>query len=323
MDKLLVAALMAALGISKAAAEEMIAGDKATNGEALADFNRLHPIKIAAIKEESRSAGYDKGKGEALTKFEDDLKEKFDVKSKKKGLDLVEEVITAKTPDPAKPDSISDDVVKKHPAFLKREKELTDALDEAKAEVETKVKEVQDGYTKKETQNIVISDALAKAKGMKVAFSTKPETAARQENILKKELLAKGYDFEIRGEGANKTILLKYAADTGEFKKGARVEDAHGNPVTFDNFVRETVLDAGLDFAAANPRTGLGGGDGKGGKKGEAPEADDAEKPKYAGKMPTTEAELVKIITDKKVPLEHRQEVQAYYDSQQESADNE
>lgn len=318
MDKLLVAALMAALGISKATAEAMIADEKATNGEALAEFNRLHIAKVAEIKETSRTAGYNTGKGEALTKFEDDLKEKFDLKSNKKGLDLVEQVIAAKTPDPKNPDSIPDDVIKKHPLFIAREKELNEKVTEAEGKIEAEVNKVKGEYTKKETEAVVLDSAVKTATKLKAAFSQKPEVAARQMNVFKRELLAKGYDFEVRGKGDNQTILFKYAEDIDGHKKGERVEDAHGSPLTLEAVVKEAVLDSGLDFAIADPKRSLGGGDGKGGKNTPEKTGEDGEeKPKYSGKMPTTEAELVKIITDKTIPIDQRNEVQSAWDESQ------
>jgi hypothetical protein len=315
MDKLLVAALMAALGISKAAAEAMIADEKATNGEALAEFNRLHPIKINTLKEEARTAGYDKAKGEVLTQFEDELKEEYGIKkTKKKGLDLIKEVVEAKTPNLENPEAITADVVKKHPVFIAREKELTEQLEAAQAETEGKVNEVKADFEKKETHKTIFADAFASATKMKAAFSTKPEVLARQQAVFQKMLLDRGYDFEIRGTGANKTILLKYAADTGEFKKGARVEDAHGNPVTFDSVVKEAVLDTGLDFLVANPKESLGGG-GKGPNIRKAPDNNNEpeEVPKYSGAMPTNDDEYIKIVTDKTIPVEQRNEVEAFY----------
>lgn len=310
MDEFLIMVLIASLGVTEAEAKAIIAGDNVTNGEAKKAFNTKHTAKVAATKEEAKTEGYDKAKGETLTKFEADLKEKYGVKSNKKGLDLVAEVISDKTPDPAKLDSISPDTIKKSKTYLDREKELTDKVTAAEAATETKVKEVESKFAKAETDRTVSSLGVAGFKKLNPVLSADATKAAKQEALFTKNLLGKGYDFEVRDNGA---ILIKHGE--GE-NKGKRVEDAHGNPLKFEDLIKETSDDLGFDYKVSTPRSGLGGKGGNGKKEGEVTGKEGEETPKYAGKMPTNDAEYVKLITDKSIPIEQRNEVEAYWQEQ-------
>lgn len=299
MKDLLLKYLVTTLGLTAAAASELVTDEKVESGDLLKEITSLHAKKVADDRTENFNQGEQKARKEVLTKFEDDLRTEFGIDSKKKGLDLVKEVVTAKTPDPAKPDSISEDVVKKHPAFLKREKELQDSLDLSKKETEDKVKEVENGYAKKETFKTVSEIGLTEFDKLNPVLSADSGKAAKQKNLLTKALQDSGYDFEIQKD---KSVLL--------MKEGKRAEDAHGNPIKYADFIKQTADDLGFDFKVATDRTSAGGGNGTGGK---ANEGNGNEALKFTGKMPTNDDEYIKIITDNTIPVDARNEVEAFY----------
>jgi hypothetical protein len=306
MKDLLLKYLVITLGLTVAEATAMLTDEAVESGDLLKDLTTKHAAKVAEDKTENFNQGEQKARKEVLTKFEDDLRTEFGIKSKTKGIDLVKEVITAKTPDPKNPEAISEDVVKAHPAFINREKALLKEVSDAKEETAAKVKEVEDGYTKKETLKKASDLGLSEFRKLKPVLSADATKAAKQERLLTKALEESGYDFKIQDDG-NVTLM----------KDGKRAEDAHGNPIKYADFIKTTADDLGFDFKVAEERGSPGGGNGTGGKQNEG----DKQAAKYSGTMPKTEDDLVKIITDDSIPLEQRNEVQAFFDASQKTAE--
>jgi hypothetical protein len=290
--------LVITLGFTQAQAEAKVPDGTEDFTAIMGDITNAHKAKVNTQKEEYVSQGFNKGKLEILGKFEDEVRTKFGVASKKSGLELIDEVIAAKTPDPGNPDSIAPDVIKKHPAYLERERTLSNELAEAKAETDKKVKEVQDTYAAKETFGKVSESFLTKFRGLNPILPEDKEKAARQEARLIKELEGSGYVFQLQ-EGQDPLILERNA--DGSTK---RKEDEHGHPLKWDDFVRSTADGYGFEFKAGEPRTTPGSGNPL--LNTQPPIAG----AKYTGKQPTNEAEYMAIITDPKLPVDQKGEVQ-------------
>jgi hypothetical protein len=288
--------LMKTLGYTRAKAETTVPeeADDSDYTEVLEGLDTAHIAKVNTQKEEYFNQGHQKATDEVLTKRENEIREKYGIKSKKKGLDLIDEVITAKTPDPEKPEAISDDLVRKHPAFLAREKELSEQLTAAKEETEEKVQAVQDQYAAKETFGKVAGISLNTFRGMGPELPKDATKAARQEARLIKELEASGLKFELQGEGQPPLVLEA---------NGKRKEDGHGNPIKFEDLIRGFADELGFEFRQGEPRSSAGGE-----KPGSTvPPVAGA---KYTGKQPTNKAEYLAIITDPALTIEQKGEVQ-------------
>lgn len=269
--------------------------------EVLAGLENVHKAKVNLQKEEDYDSGHKKGTGEALAKFEDEVRSKYDIKSKKKGTELLDEVITAKLPDPAKPESISEDVVKKHPAFLARERELSDALQEAKSETETKVNEVLQGIAQKETLQKVAGLGVSAFRGLNPVLPADATKAERQEARLTREIEASGLKFEFQ-EGNPEPLVLE-----ADGKK--RKQDGHGNPIRFNDLIKGFAEDLGFEFKVASERSSAGGA---GGNQTPAP----VPGAKFTGKAPATIGEYQAIISDSSLSFDQRAEVQDTYEKQ-------
>jgi hypothetical protein len=297
--------LVITLGWTQAQAETKVPDGTEDFTAIMGDVTNAHKAKVNTQTEETLSQGFNKGKLETLTKFEDDVRLKFGVTSKKKGLELVEEIISEKTPDPANPDTIPADTIKKHPAFLDMERNLSTQLKEANANTEKKVKEVQDSYTAKEQFGKVASDALTKFRGMNPDLPAVAEAAAKQEARLIKELEASGLVFQYR-EGQDPLILEK-TPEGGTKRK----EDEHGNPVKWEDVIRSTADSMGFVFKAGEERTSPGGQNPQTTPINNQPGAK-----KYTGAFPKNEEEYTKIITDSSIPIDQRGEVQDAWEAQ-------
>jgi hypothetical protein len=296
--------LMITLGYTQAQAESKVPDGTEDLTAIMGDLTNAHKAKVNALTEETLAQGYNKGKLESLTKFEEDVRLKFGVGSKKKGLELIDQIIAEKVPDPANPDSIPADAIKKHPVYLEREKDLNTQLTLAKTETEKKVKEVQDSYTAKEEFTKIAADARKKFRGMNPDLPANEEAAAKQEARFIKELEASGLVLQYR-EGQDPLILEKI--EGGGTK---RKEDEHGNPVKWEDVLRSTADSMGFVFKAGEERTAPGGNN-----PGTTPPPQPGQR-KYTGKLPTTEAEYVAIITNDSIPRDQRFEVQDAWEAQ-------
>jgi hypothetical protein len=297
--------LVLTLGLTQAAAEAKVPDGTEDFTAIMGDLANAHKAKVNTQNEEALSQGYNKGKLETLTKFEDDVRTKFGVTSKKKGLELIETIIADKTPDPANPDAIPADVVKKHPAFLERERDLNNQLKTAKELTDAEVQKVKDEYSQKDTLAKVANVALKRFREMNPDLPADAEKAARQEARLVKEIESLGLVFKFQ-EGQDEP-LIEQRIEGGTKRK----EDGHGNPVKFDDFVRSTADNMGFVFKAADERTDPGGQ-----PPGSTPPNQQGAK-KYTGKLPTNETEYMAIITNDTIPLDQRGEVQDAWEASQ------
>jgi hypothetical protein len=292
--------LVITLGWTQAQAEAKVPDGTEDFTTIMGDVTNAHKAKVNTQTEETLTQGYNKGKKESLEKFEGEVRTKFGVTSTKKGLELVEEIISEKTPDPTNPDTIPADTIKKHPAFREREKDLSDQLKAAKDETEAKVNEVKNSYAQKENFAKVGSEFLKKFRALNPVLPADAEKAARQEARLIKDLEASGLVFEFQ-EGIEEPLIMERLPD-GTTK---RKEDGHRNAIKFDDLVRSTAEDAGFEFKAGEERSAPGGNN-----PGTTPPNNQTGAKKYTGAFPTTEAEYTKIITDSSIPLDQRGEVQ-------------
>lgn len=203
--------------------------------------------------------GLNKGKKEALEGLEKQLREAYgvDEDSKLKGAELVKAVVE-KTKAPLKAGDLKDDDVKKHPVYLQLEAAKNKALEDAKAEHEAKVKEIETGHAKKETLQGVKSEVFKAFDALKPVLSKDAAKAARSRERFAAQF--EGYTYEKQADGSYLIID----------KDGKRLEDKHGNPKKLNDLVKETA-EQEFEFVAQDPKgnggNGGGGGTGSGGVK--------------------------------------------------------
>jgi hypothetical protein len=311
MDKKLksiLAAMAKLTGLTKAEIEAKLDLADTTTQEAfdkaVDEVLETHSKTVAKKTLNDFNDGHKAAKVEVLSELETQIREKFPEADKsKKGLALIEKLVAdtkAKDADPAK---IDDEAVKKHPAYLQLERDSQKAISDAKAEGETKVKELQDGLTRKANFEKLKVVALAEFDKLNPILPENQEAANKRRNTFIKELEA-GVKYEV--------------ADNGEFvllnDKGTRLEDEHGHAVKIASRVKAIADDLGFEYKAANERTSTGKENpaerketksgGQGGEK------------KFTGELPKTQEQYMAILTDEKLDTEAKTEVQAYWSEQ-------
>lgn len=178
---------------------------------------------------------YSRGLKEASTKLEKELKKQYNIESEKQGIELINEIVEANKEQAAK---LSDEEVKKHPLYRNLEK------DRVPKETHDKVLKEFDEYkqtqTRQQTFEKIKRDALKHLAPLNPVVSENPEVAkTREEDFLNKFT---AYDYEI-DENGNHFIL----------KNGERLEDGHGNPVAFKDFVEQKAK-SHFEFAKQNEK---------------------------------------------------------------------
>lgn len=191
------------------------------------DTQRVEKLKTSGGKDGTFQDGYAKAKKEVLSDFEKQLKETFEIESEKTGLDLITEILTAKTSEAGKKGQLTDDDVKKHPIYQAAEKAFKKQLADKETEYKTKLTEVESAAKKAQTFSSVKDNALAILEGLNPIYAKNPKVATTIKNQFLNEL--QGFDFERQADGS---WLVT--------KDGKVVEDGHGHSKSFEDIIKET-----------------------------------------------------------------------------------
>lgn len=204
------------------------------------DATRITTLKTAA-KTEGFDQGHQKGLSEGATKWETQAREKYALKdSTKKGLELVDEIVSSRT---AAAGATDDDKVKVHPLFVKMENDLKKKITDTETTWKTKHEKYQQEVAREKTYGSVMSKADALVTALKPVLPKDPAKAAKQKQTLFNDL--KGFEFtEVDG---NLVVL----------KDGKAHEDAHGNKIAFNDLVKG-LAESIWDFETGTTKTTAG-----------------------------------------------------------------
>ena len=236
--------------------------------------------RVQKIKDEGKASfdnGYSKAKGEALSKFEKDLKDKFAIATDKQGVELIDFVVSEKLK--SQGGELDDDKIKRSTPYLKMIEALTKEKDETvQAEIK-KFNDLKDSIQKESTFSEISSKAMDIINELNPILPESKEKAQAQIKRLLKELGSE-YTFEIK-EG--KTLVLK---------DGKLLEDSHGHMIDFKEIVKSKANEV-WDFKQGQNRQGSGNSnDGK----GDAGSGDKG----YKGPTPKNQEEYLKLISEAK-----------------------
>ena len=256
------------------------------------DAKRVEAIKKSVDTKPAFQDGFKKAQGEILTKFEKDLKEKFNLESDKMGLELVEELVSKKS-EGGQSGELTEDAIKRSKVFQDMESNLKKQITTVKTEYETKINEIQDGYKAEKTFSNVSQKALQIFNGLNPILPQNKTVADNQVKFFVNTL--KDFKFDVQDE---RIVVMD--------KDGKVLEDGHGNSRSFEDIVKETA--SGLfEFKANNGGSGSGnGGQGQGGSGSS-----------YAGNVPKTFEELEKVMSDTSISIEDRSNIMAEYEKAQ------
>lgn len=250
--------------IKDAALDELLQND-ATRVKTFTDKNQ-----------EFFNNGLAKATKELMTDFEKGLKEKFDFTSNKKGLELIEEIVTTKSGDKTE---IEENKVKSHPLYIS----LQDQMNKKVSDIENQWKEKYDGHVKqtakKDTLSTVYS-TLVPYLEENYGLPEDKEMRANQLQWFNSELEKNDW------EQHEKDYIIKDS-------EGNVLSDKHGVRLTRDKFADQVALKY-WPKKEGQPRTGSGGSNNPAGNGKPATG--------YTGKVPTTEAEYSKALIECKTP---------------------
>lgn len=188
----------------------------------------LDKERIAKLKPDTKKIfddGYKKAQGETLSKFEKDLIAKFNIKSERKGLELVEDLVSSLSSSKFSKDD--EESIKKSKVYI----DTIEKLNAEKAEIETNWKTqfetFKSNVEKEKVFGVVSNEALALFENLKPILPEDGMKAKNLKQIFLNEL--QSYRYEVRD---GKTIIQD--AD------GNDITDAHGNRIKFDVLVKQT-----------------------------------------------------------------------------------
>lgn len=283
MEKVLLAVLAATLGITE---DEVKAKAEDENGQQ--ELLTLHTAKVKGVKDTAFNDGEKKARKEQRSKFEQEIKEAFELDSDKQGVDLVSDLVAAIR----KEAKAATDDIKKHPDYLALERESNKKIKQLETEAEEKVRAVEQQYARKDTVATVKAKALAEFEALNPILAADPAKAARQKALIEREIEAGNYEIV---DGA--ILILD--------KDGKRLEDGQFNPVKLADHVKTIADNLGFEFKAAQERQS--GGD-------DAPDGGKATG--FKGELPKSADEYATKLADKSIPLADRLAMKEAYEAQ-------
>jgi len=220
--------------------------------------------------------GHKKGLSEGASKIEKEIAEKYGVKSDKLGIELIDEVIASKSTSGTE---IDEEKIKLHPAFVKVVDDLNKQLKNKDKEWDEKFKQRDLALAKENLFKEVVSKAKSTVLGLKPILPKDAAKAEKQMELLVAELSKLGFNKTEDG----KDFILE--------KEGKPVEDAHGNRINFESYVKSTA-ETIWDFEQGQQRSSAGNNnDGNGTQDGAT---------KWAGKVPANQEEYIAAVTSAK-----------------------
>lgn len=212
------------------------------------DAKRISKLKTTydSQLEERFNKGFQKAEAQKAKQYEKAISEKFGVNEYDNFEDLLGKIEPGKS---GKKDMTFDDI-KKMPEFLSWEKKLRDEKESEVARINEEYNQFKSGIEREKKFSVIKS----KAKDMLLSMNPVLEDDEKIKNNRINDYLSKfeALDYEIVDDQI--TVL----------KDGKRVEDAHGNPLGFNHFVKD-IATGYFKFQVQNPKgSPTGGGAGTG-----------------------------------------------------------
>lgn len=224
---------------------EILEAENNTEEAVLKSILDLDTARVAKLKEADTGKfqeGYQKAKKEVLTQFEKDLKAQYGIDSDKMGLELITEIVTAKTAG----SGTKDDDVLKHPLYQTLETKYRTETARIENDWKAKLDEIQNGYKKEKTFSVIQNKALTQLESLNPILPTNSTVASNQKNWFVNSL--KEYEFDVQ-DGGNIVVM----------KDGKVQQDAHGNSVRFEDLVKN-IASQNFEFKANNGGGNAGNG---------------------------------------------------------------
>lgn len=283
-----------------------VTGDDIDDAEVEKLITKFDAEKVADLKTketERFNNGIKKGTLETATKFEKAIKKALNVETDLVGDEFLTHIETDVVPNLNKGGKegvidftkITDEDLKKVPAYIRKENEHKTAL-------QTKEQEKLDAVNaEKEAQKQTGFFSKASNKALAILESKKPilPADAVKAQTLKEKLLVdelKGYKFIDDGKGN--------PIPMGE--DGKQLQNANGVDMSFEELVG-SIADKNFEYQAATPRTPVNN------KNNPSPANPDA---KYTGEVPTSKEKYIELLMDGSIDLEQKTILKDTYSEQ-------
>lgn len=295
-EKILRGILSKAYKLDAGQIDELIAiTDESELETKLLDADKTRIAALEPKKGQTFADGYKKAKAEVLTETEKAIKEKFGVDTDVTGIDSIIDLVIADKTAAGDKSKLTDDDVKKHPAYQAMEKDFKKQLTLKDTELTEKLTAKEKEINRSQTLGTVKGDALKELLALNPIF---PKNAKVADNLKSTYLKAlEGYDFDIQDTG---TVIMK---------DGKVVTDGHGHSMTLTELAKNL---AGEYFEFENNNGGSNGGNNNNDdtKKGGA-----GAYPANITK-PTNIAELSKILNDESIAVADRMTVSDVWETE-------
>ena len=232
------------------------------------DKERVKGLKSTEV---DKTAIYDQAfieaKQKVLAKEEKKLAKKYGIEGEDFKLETLVEDIIARSLEGAKvTGAVTEDTVKKHPAYLALERAKTEEVNTLQAKHQAELDKIQTDYSRTQTLGEVKGKVLTIFDALKPVLSKDVTRAANQRALFAERFEAYSYE-----QQADNTFLVLDA-------NGKRVEDDHGNPISLEKLVERNASQF-YDFAVQDPKGAPGNGPGSGvnsgGKEIKVPTSED------------------------------------------------
>lgn len=259
--------------------------EKVSQALAELDILRVSELKKQnADNKDSFNQGYAKALKETREKFEKEIKDSFDVESENTGLDLINEIVTLKTPAGGQGSAtITDDDVKKHPVYQGMERQFKKDIKQLNDDHTAKLTEVETAAKRNETFNSVRENAATILEKMNPILAKNPTVANTVKNLFFDSL--KGFEYERQEDG---TFMVT--------KDGKVQSDQHGHTKSFEDIVKG-IAGNFFEFQENNGGQNAGNQNNNGGAGGGG----------AAGKTFKSAKEAMEYANDSSIPLADRQ----------------
>jgi len=286
LKTILMGLLSTTLKMDNGQIEELLNEEGATEESVSAKLKEMDAQRVATLKmisadsKEGFNQGYAKAKKEEREKFEAELRAEYGIDSQNTGIDLIKDIISANAGGSGASGQVTEDDVKKHPAFLSMERTFKKQIEDLNTEHTNKLTEIEAANKRNETFHGVRQKAVDLLATLNPVESQNPNVASNLRNTFVNSL--KDYDFEQQPDG---TFLV--------LKDGKRYDDAHGHAIAFEDIVKQV---AGNYYEFQSNSGGSNGGNENKGGQGAAGVA----------KTFKTEEEAQAYARDSSVPLAER-----------------
>jgi len=225
---------------------ELIEDETGIKDDAFENLLTIDSSKVKKLKGDGQlmfDKGYQKAEAEVKSRVEKAFKEKTGFNDDADSFEeLLDKYVEQQTKNPKK-SALTDDDVKKHPAYLALEKERVPKADFEKVKAE--FEDYKARVSRNEKMNSIKSKVLNKFNTFQIEQIENPIVKAKRIDLFLKEFDA--YDYEMDGDNV---IIIK---------DGKRLEDDHGNLVQFDKFIENTAQEHFV-FLKQSPKGSAGNG---------------------------------------------------------------